>query len=838
MSRTTPTRDWWGPDAAIRLLFVDPDGESTDDVRAVFEDEYGIDVTVASRSEDVFRSLETVDCVVAAVRPGERGDLELLRAVHESHPQLPYVVFSEERIDDVVGDALAGGATDYLRADRTPTSYRRIAATITAWVASKDADGERAGPPVDVTDGTCLLDQALSFVAVGASFARLTGYERAELVGTSWTAVFADEETPRLEHTAEGLRSRESAIEEATVRRRDGETIPALVRLARTGPDRVVCTVFELADRAERAAASADTGSETLGVERRIRELQGLTETGAEPTTSEDVCDAVVDAVGNDRELVGASVYLYDDADDLLRRRSASSSLEVGNETLAYDEESTPAWLALIERESVLVADLLPRPAGPVEDPRRARGIVVPVGSHGILAAGAARGDELAPLDHALIRLAGAIGGALLDRLEDQHRLEACRRRVEDAASTTDRLADTVDLVRRVARVIGTAWTRDELEGRLCEAIAATDRYALVRIADVDEVSEEVRDRAWAGSEKRYLEALETDANALLADGEPMARTIERLDVQSVRRLTGEATDASWRRDAIARGYRSVVAVPLVFRERAYGGLAVYSDRPDAFDDDERELLGDVGEWVGTAIRALETKSALLDRDGIDLEFRVRDPGIQFLEWAQETGCTVEFEAVVARPDGSIRGFFTIEGASAETILELANRSPAVADTRLVSERDDRRLFECTLTEDSVVAHLLEYGAVVRTIDATEAAGRLVVTIPEDTSVREFVDVVSRLYPDSTLVRRQDREYVAYTEYGFLDDLEDQLTDRQLEALETAFASGYFDIPRETTGDAVAEILGISQPTFNHHLRVAQRKLLAMVLGDESDGLE
>nr|WP_245634212.1 helix-turn-helix domain-containing protein [Halalkalicoccus paucihalophilus] len=37
--------------------------------------------------------------------------------------------------------------------------------------------------------------------------------------------------------------------------------------------------------------------------------------------------------------------------------------------------------------------------------------------------------------------------------------------------------------------------------------------------------------------------------------------------------------------------------------------------------------------------------------------------------------------------------------------------------------------------------------------------------------------------------------------------------------------SGYFESPRVQTGREVAASLDVSQPTFTHHLRAAQRKI-------------
>lgn len=41
------------------------------------------------------------------------------------------------------------------------------------------------------------------------------------------------------------------------------------------------------------------------------------------------------------------------------------------------------------------------------------------------------------------------------------------------------------------------------------------------------------------------------------------------------------------------------------------------------------------------------------------------------------------------------------------------------------------------------------------------------------------------------------------------------------EVLGTAYFAGFFDWPRASTGEDVAELLGVPQPTVNRHLRLA-----------------
>lgn len=61
------------------------------------------------------------------------------------------------------------------------------------------------------------------------------------------------------------------------------------------------------------------------------------------------------------------------------------------------------------------------------------------------------------------------------------------------------------------------------------------------------------------------------------------------------------------------------------------------------------------------------------------------------------------------------------------------------------------------------------------------------------------------------------------------------LSDRQGEVIELALDEGYFEWPRETDAEVLADRLGIAHSTFLEHLRKAERKLLVEALGDGTE---
>jgi predicted DNA binding protein len=137
------------------------------------------------------------------------------------------------------------------------------------------------------------------------------------------------------------------------------------------------------------------------------------------------------------------------------------------------------------------------------------------------------------------------------------------------------------------------------------------------------------------------------------------------------------------------------------------------------------------------------------------------------------------------------------------------------------------------VTTDCIAATLADFGAVVESMRAREGEGRVEASVPQSTDVRAVVEAVQRAHPATDLLAQRERERTVQTEAEFRAALQSRLTDRQREALETAFLGGFFEWPRESTGEDIAEVMGIAQSTFLQHLRAANRKLLSELFDRE-----
>ncbi|WP_135829165.1 helix-turn-helix domain-containing protein [Halorussus halobius] len=215
--------------------------------------------------------------------------------------------------------------------------------------------------------------------------------------------------------------------------------------------------------------------------------------------------------------------------------------------------------------------------------------------------------------------------------------------------------------------------------------------------------------------------------------------------------------------------------------------------------------------------------------DGVvELEFAVTDPAYPFVGASAAEQCRVELEEMVPRDDGEYAEFFSVSGADPASILSLATQHESVSP-ELVREYEDGGLFEFSVVDDCPAVTLAEQGALPRTVRGVRGEGTIIGELPAGSDPGAVVEAFLEEYPAAEFVakRETDRSAAPLNYDGLRRVVRERLTDRQYEVLETAFEAGYYDWPRECTGQEVAETLGITSATFSQHVHAAERKLLA-----------
>lgn len=405
-------------------------------------------------------------------------------------------------------------------------------------------------------------------------------------------------------------------------------------------------------------------------------------------------------------------------------------------------------------------------------------------------------------------------------------------RELEAQAAQLNQLSHITELLLRIGRVITSSDSREVLENGVCEAVVDTDGFVFAWIGTVGGHPERVESRAQAGHDQDYLDAID---RTLTDPDEPTARTAvsrSRTVVNDIFSGAGKGEEP-WREHALARGFESVLSIPILNEERLFGVLSVYASDPGAFDEFTVQIFENVGDVVAHGIGAFERKRALMADSVTDLELELPAGLDLFGRVAQTVDTQVELEGAIPQ-DESLVAFLLVSGTDAGVVESTLEAEPAVMSVTRRG-RDDSTLFEVVLQGSSLVTRLVEQGATLRKIIADSDSTRVFVTLPIDADVRQLIETMERTYPGITLQSRSQRDRSAGGSQQFRTTFERSVTDRQFQALRTAFLSGYFEWPREHTAEEVAELLGITQPTLNRHLRVAERKLLTLLLDvDES----
>jgi len=134
-------------------------------------------------------------------------------------------------------------------------------------------------------------------------------------------------------------------------------------------------------------------------------------------------------------------------------------------------------------------------------------------------------------------------------------------------------------------------------------------RLAWIGFAEQDE-GKKVRPVAHAGLDSGYIESAHLSWSEDSDRGRgPGGIAIRTQQPSIARNIPLDPAFAPWRVDAILRGYKSVIALPLTSKNRIFGVLGIYSHEADVFYPGEVEILQELADNMAYGISALRTQT-------------------------------------------------------------------------------------------------------------------------------------------------------------------------------------------------------------------------------------
>jgi len=563
-----------------------------------------------------------------------------------------------------------------------------------------------------------------------------------------------------------------------------------------------------------------DSGSNRLSAD-GLEILEEWTHKLSNAETEEELFRAVTEIVLDDLPLSEATIYCFDRETASLRPE-ATSTVTAG----AVLPGNDPVWEAFRNRTTTVFEKA---ETDRSSDETNDHLFAVPVGEEGILVAeGADRLDH----DSREIRAAQhlcSIAGSELGRIQCKKQLGERDRELERQTRTLERIERRAEAYRVVSQVAISADTREGMEQEICDQLIEDDAIQFVWFGELNRANGRISPRSWGGSEQGYLERTPFELDD---EGEPAVRAARRKEVCVVDNLASESVDERWRSEALERGFRSIMAIPLSHNGILHGIVTVYGGRPNAFEG-ATELARDTGDLIGHTITTLQCRDGLLAHTSTELDVEITAPACFFVRFARETETNVSLEAMSPKEDGSILVFVRAE--EPELFLEYAERTVTVSSIQRLDDDTNGEVIQARFDDSFIGSYLSIHRMVLESASATPNEAQITVSIPPGMTPRRALEIINAEYPNSTLIAKREGRERNNGSITSRTDLLERLTDRQRKAVERAYRNGYFEIPKDVTGKNVAASMDISTSAFHNHLRAAESELFSWLFDNETD---
>ncbi|MCT9098238.1 bacterio-opsin activator domain-containing protein [Haloarchaeobius sp. HME9146] len=383
-------------------------------------------------------------------------------------------------------------------------------------------------------------------------------------------------------------------------------------------------------------------------------------------------------------------------------------------------------------------------------------------------------------------------------------------------------------LLSTIVSELGQTGTRRDIEAIACESLVESSRYRFAWVGTRRAGAMHVR--ACAGEDAGVLESVATADSVELGDV-MCERVYDTGTSQVAHDIAADTSCGLWSEAAGGADIRSALATPLCHGGSVYGVLTVYSGEPDAFTPREQAWFELLGETVGFAINATESKRLLYADAVVELEFRITDSDVFLVRDSARFECALSIEGYHITRSGSWLVYVSSSGVDSGRLREAGLEESNVESVRIIRDDPGDGLLEYALERSELFELLAEAGAMLCRTEAIDGVCRFVLEASADIDVRALASRVTSVLSGGELISQHERDR-AVADHLDLGAPLDGLTDRQREAIETAYRAGYFDWPRQSTAEEVAASIGIAPSTLHAHLRKAERSVLRAILDE------
>jgi PAS domain S-box-containing protein len=198
------------------------------------------------------------------------------------------------------------------------------------------------------------------------------------------------------------------------------------------------------------------------------------------------------------------------------------------------------------------------------------------------------------------------------------------RKDAEQKVLKASRLYATIS---EVNKAIVYADSPEKLFRDICNVVVASGKFRMAWVGLIDKESRMVIPAYHAGHEEGYLSTVRISVDHVIEGLGPTGRAIREGRHYVCNDIGTDPAMAAWRQEALSRGYRSSIALPVIKSGEPFGSFSLYSHEENFFDGEEIQLLDEVVQDMSFALEAFDNEASLKakEQEIQDMNGQLRD---------------------------------------------------------------------------------------------------------------------------------------------------------------------------------------------------------------------
>ena len=180
------------------------------------------------------------------------------------------------------------------------------------------------------------------------------------------------------------------------------------------------------------------------------------------------------------------------------------------------------------------------------------------------------------------------------------------RHRAEEKLSRTNRV---LAVISQINQMIIRTHEQNNLFAEVCRIAVEYGKFRMAWIGLIDEQNKIIKPVVWNGFEEGYLTKIgKISANDIPEGRSPIGRVIRDGKYLYCNDIANDPIMAPWREEALQRGYRSSISLPIILLNRIIGAFIIYAVDPFFFNETEINRLNEVTGNINYALEVMENE--------------------------------------------------------------------------------------------------------------------------------------------------------------------------------------------------------------------------------------